>query len=138
MPGNADPGTPMLPTDSNKAFVTKVQGLAHHSLIESRRQLTVQTVAELLRYKRHDLMRDSDEVGAEYAVCSELSGTHSTTPDTGDASGAPTKVIFVCLVCLPRAGGPAVPWPAPNTDPPARHSPSMMSRVADLSRGSPL
>ena len=116
MHGNADPGTSMLPADSNKAFVTKVQGLAHHSLIESRRQLTMQTVAELLRYKRHDLMR-----GAEYAVCSELSGTHSTTPDTGDASGAPTKVILVCLVCLPRAGGPAVPWPAPcSLRPPRR------------------
>ena len=41
---------------------------------ESQRQLTVQAVAELLRHERHDLVRDSDEVDAEYAVRNELFG----------------------------------------------------------------
>lgn len=42
---------------------------------ESQRQLTVQAVADLLRHKRHDLVRDADEADAEYAARSELFGT---------------------------------------------------------------
>ncbi len=42
---------------------------------ESQRQLTVQAVADLLRYERHDLVRDADEADAEYVARSELFGT---------------------------------------------------------------
>ena len=41
---------------------------------ESQRQLTIQAVAELLRHEHHDLVRDADEVDAEYAARSELLG----------------------------------------------------------------
>lgn len=41
---------------------------------ESQRQLTVQGAPELLRHRRHDLLRDADETDAEYAARTELFG----------------------------------------------------------------
>lgn len=41
---------------------------------ESQRQLTVQAAPELLRHRRHDLLRDADETDAEYAARTELFG----------------------------------------------------------------
>ena len=39
---------------------------------ENQRQLTVQAVPDLLRHKRHELVRDADESDAEHAARAEL------------------------------------------------------------------